>query len=97
MHKDIYFRALIEKKLKIGECLTQLYYIQLAMQLFKITGVITLAGVAQLVGASPCKLKGRRLDPWSGPIKEATYGCFSLSLSPLPLSLKSMNISSGKD
>lgn len=37
MHKHVYFRALIEEKLTTGECLTQLSYILLAMQLFKIT------------------------------------------------------------
>ena len=57
-------------------------------------------GVAALVGASSCTLKGCGFHPWSGRLLEATSRCYSLSPSlppPLPLSLKSINISSGED
>ena len=69
-----------------------------------------MASVAQLVGASSHKSKGHGFDSWSGhmpklwvwsPVRACTRGntsVFSPSFLPsLPLSLKSISMSSGED
>ena len=54
---------------------------------------------AQILGTSSCTPKGCGFDPWSGHVWEATdvsllHQCFSL---PLPISLKSISLSSNED
>ena len=59
---------------------------------------LALASVAQLVGASSCKPKGCRFDPPGQGVHEKQLIIVSLPLSSsLPLSLKSISMSSSED